>query len=363
MNLDSKTLLHKYGWNEYFEAQFSEFASDGYLPARVAVEHRNNYELYSQFGELIAEKSGKLFYNSNSSEDLPAVGDWVVIKQIKNEKKAVIIAVLPRRTKFSRNKAGVVTEEQVVAANVDVVFVMSSLNQELNFRRIDRYLALTWDNNIKPVVVLSKADLCDDMYEKLVEAENYFNGTEVHVVSAVKGAGMDELFNYFEGNRTVAVLGSSGVGKSTLINVFLDRNKMKVKDIGLYKDKGRHTTNHRELALVPGGGLIIDTPGMREIQLWEGSEGLSELFEDIEKLALECKFSDCKHESEPGCAVKEAIKRGEITRQRFKSYRKLLNEISYFERKQDIKAKLNEKRKWKKISNEAKKIAKHKYGN
>jgi len=360
-----KTLknLGKYGWNEYFEAFYSEYASDGFSPARVALEHRNYYELYSEFGVLTADKSGRLFYMSDKSEDLPAVGDWVVIKRIKNEKKAVINAVLPRRTKFSRNKAGIVTEQQVLAANIDTVFIMSSLNQDLNFRRIDRFLALAWDNNIKPVIILSKADLCEDMYEKLVEVENYFTGTDAHVISAVKGAGIGDLYQYFEGNKTIAVLGSSGVGKSTLINIMLKWKKMKVSEIGTYKDRGRHVTTHRELILVPGGGLIIDTPGMREIQLWEGSEGLSELFEDIEQIALECKFSDCKHESEPGCAVINAIKKGKITEKRFKSYKKLLNEVSYFERKQDIKAKLNEKKKWKKISNEAKKIAKHKYGN
>ena len=354
--------LKLYGWNEYFEAFFSEFASDGYSPARIAVEHRNYYLVYSESGELTAEKSGKLFYASDTVKDLPAVGDWVVIKPIKNEKKAIISAVLPRRTKFSRKKAGIVTEEQIIAANVDTAFIISSLNQDLNLRRIDRYLALARDNDIKPVIILSKADLCEDMYEKLVEVENYFTGTDAHVVSALKGAGMDNLYQYFEGNKTIAVLGSSGVGKSTLINTLLNRKKMTVSDIGLYKDKGRHTTTHRELVLVPGGGLIIDTPGMREIQLWEGAEGLSELFDDIEKLTLECKFTDCKHESEPGCAVKEAINSGEISVERFKSYRKLLNEISYFTRKQNVKAQLAEKKKWKKITAEAKKKSKSKYG-
>ncbi|HJY62584.1 MAG TPA: ribosome small subunit-dependent GTPase A, partial [Ignavibacteria bacterium] len=239
---------------------------------------------------------------------------------------------------------------------------MSSLNMDFNLRRIERYLTLAWDCNIKPVIILSKADLCDNMYAKLVEVEKNFIGTNAHVISAIKEAGIDDLFSYFEGNNTIAVIGSSGVGKSTLINILLNRKKMKVSDIGVYKDKGKHITTHRELALVPGGGLIIDTPGMREIQLWEGSEGLSELFDDIEQLTLECKFSDCKHESEPGCAIKAAIKRGEITGERFKSYKKLLNEVSYFERKQNVKAQLVEKKKWKKISTEAKKISKHKYG-
>jgi len=354
--------LSKYGWNEYFEAYFAEYASGGYSPARVSVEHRNYYGLYSLSGELMADKSGKLFFNSERAEDLPAVGDWVVIKHVAKEKKAIIHAVLPRKSRFSRKKAGVVTEEQIVASNIDTVFIMSSINQDFNLRRIERYLTLAWDNNIKPVIILSKADLSDNMYEKLVEVANNFTGTNAHVISAVKGAGINDLFTYFEGNSTIAVIGSSGVGKSTLINVLLNRKKMKVSDIGLYKDKGKHITTRRELVLVPGGGLIIDTPGMREIQLWEGEEGLGELFDDIEKLTLECKFSDCKHESEPGCAVIAAIKRGEITAERFKSYRKLLNEVRYFTSKQNIKARLDEKKKWKKITSDAKKISKHKYG-
>ena len=353
--------LKLYGWNEFFEAYFSEYTSDGLAPARVAVENRNNYELYSQFGELTAEKTGKLFYNARSADELPAVGDWVVIMPLQKELKAVISAVLPRKTKFSRKKAGPVTEEQVVAANVDTVFIVSSLNQDLNFRRMERYLALAWDNDVRPVIVLSKADLSDNVYQKLVETQNNISGTDIHVVSAMKGAGIDELFQYFEGNKTATVIGSSGVGKSTLINSLLHWKKMKVSEISLYKDKGRHTTTHRELTLVPGGGLIIDTPGMREIQLWEGSEGLSELFEDIEQLSLECKFSDCKHDSEPGCAVKEAIKNGSLDQKRFKSYRKLQNEVNYFARKQNIKAQLDEKRKWKKITSEARKRSKEKY--
>ncbi len=354
--------LKNYGWNEFFEAYFSEYAGDGFSPARVSVEHRNYYELYSEHGELTAEKAGKLFYNAEDPGSLPAVGDWVVIKQLPNEEKAVIHAVLPRKSKFSRKKAGETTVEQVVAANVDYVFIISSLNQDLNFKRMERYLALAWDNGVKPVVLLSKADICDGIYARLAETEERLVGTDVHVISALKGAGLDDLHKYFEGNKTVAVVGSSGVGKSTLINSLLNRNVMDVSEISLYKDRGRHTTAHRELFVVPGGGLIIDTPGMREIQLWEGGEGLEELFEDIEKLTLECKFSDCKHESEPGCRVLAAITSGELEEGRFKSYKKLQNEIKYFARKQDKKAQLEEKKKWKKISLLGKQIGKYKKG-
>lgn len=346
--------LKTFGWNDYFEALFSEYREQGYHPARVSVEHRNKYELYSEFGELTAEKAGKLFYQAEDSDILPAVGDWVVIKPLENEAKASIHGVLPRKSKFSRKKAGTTTEEQIVAANVDTVFIMSSLNQDLNLRRMERYLALAWDNDVKPVIILSKADLIENIYESLALVQDRFAGVDVHVISSVKKAGIEELQPYFDGNKTAAVIGSSGVGKSTLINSILDWKKMDVSDISLYKDKGRHTTTHRELTLVPGGGLIIDTPGMREIQMWEGGEGLSELFEDIEKLVLECRFSDCKHESEPGCAVLAAIEKGELDPARFKSYKKLLNEVKYFERKQDKKAQLEEKKKWKKMSADGK---------
>lgn len=353
--------LKSFGWNDFFEANFSEFKEKGFSPARVAVEHRNYYELYSEFGELNADKSGKLFYNSEEGNILPAVGDWVVIKKIPNEEKALIEAVLPRKTKFSRKRAGDKTEEQIVAANIDTAFILSSLNQDLNPRRIERYLTLAWDNNVMPVIVLNKADLCEFIDGFISEVEEISAGTPIHAVSALNNDGIEELQKYFEGNKTVAVIGSSGVGKSTLINTLCDWTKMKVSDISLYKDKGRHTTSHRELTIVPTGGIIIDTPGMREIQLWEGGEGLAETFEDIEALMLQCKFSDCKHESEPGCAVKEALNKGEIDLARLKSYKKLLNEVKYFENRQNKKAQITEKKKWKKLTKDAKEKGKLKH--
>lgn len=350
--------LQQYGWNEFFEAYYREYDADIFIPARVSVEHRKYYEVYSAAGELTVSKSGRLFHNN---DDLPAVGDWLAVKVVPGEEKAIIEAILPRKSKFSRKKAGETTVEQVIAANIDTVFIISSLNQELNLRRIERYLTLAWDSGTMPVIVLNKADLCEDVEAAIAMVEGIAFNAPVHAVSALNNDHIEELNKYFEGNKTAAVIGSSGVGKSTIINALCSGEKMKVSDIGLYKDKGRHTTTHRELIMLPGGGLIIDTPGMREIQLWEGAEGLSEQFDDIEQLALTCKFTDCKHEEEPGCAINEALNTGVITEDRMKSYRKLLNEVKYFERKQDVKAKLDEKKKWKKISILAKKLGNKKY--
>jgi len=350
--------LSEYGWNSYFEAMFEEFSGKEFLPARISVEHRNYYELYSDDGKLKAEKASNIFTKLN---EIPSVGDWAAVSKTGSENCVRIEAILSRFNKFSRKQAGVVTEEQVMAANLDYLFVVTSLNNELNVRRLERYLTLAWDNKIKPVIILNKTDLVEDYSDILSEIESISFGTPVFAVSALKNSGIENILALLKDNKTGAVVGSSGVGKSTLINSMLSSSKMKVNELSDYKDRGKHTTTHREMILLPGGGIIIDTPGIREIQLWEGEEGLSRMFEDIEKLVLECKFSDCKHESEPGCAVREAISKGQLEEDRFKSYRKLLNEIKYFERKQDKKAQLVEKKKWKKITSEAKKKSKEKF--
>lgn len=357
---NSQNSLNSFGWHPFFEAYFNEYAGTGLSAGRVAIENKSNYLLYTGYGELNAEISGKMFYNIDEKVDYPAVGDWVVFKPIPDEKKAIIEKVLPRRSKFSRKVNGSKTGEQIIASNVDVLFIMSSLNQDLNLRRIERYLTLAWESEAAPVILLSKSDLCDNIEEKRAEVESIAFGVPIHIISCINKTGLESIQQYFENNKTAAVLGSSGVGKSTLINTLIGYNRFKVNEITNYKDKGIHTTTRRELVLLPGGGLIMDTPGMRSIILWEGSDGVSTTFEDIEELIKNCKFTDCKHESEPGCAVNEALENGTLDEDRYHSYLKLKREIGYFERRHDQKAMIAEKKKWKKIHMQAKELMKFK---
>ncbi len=322
--------LIRLGWNEFFKKDSIE---DNTFYGRVAIEHKSLYKIFTEFGEMKAVVTGKMKFNSQSSVDLPVVGDWVVFT--KENDLAVIQEVLPRKCKFSRKVAGGETSEQIVASNIDHLFIVTSLNHDLNLRRLERYLTLAWDGGANPVIILSKADLSDDLDEIITQVETVAWGVPIHVTSSLNDIGFDELGEYFEGNQTIAVLGSSGVGKSTLINKLLGNEVLKVSEIGEYKDKGKHTTTHRELLLLPKSGIIIDTPGMREIQIWDGSEGLEKTFADVEELAANCKFSDCKHESEPNCGINEAVKNGTLEKKRLKSYKKLQREIAYQERKQN----------------------------
>jgi ribosome biogenesis GTPase len=350
------------GYNEFFSRQFDELAKDGYTAARVAVPNKTNYTLLSESGELTGELSGKFYFDNDENKDAyPVVGDWVAVRAYPEDKIALIDVVLKRKTKFSRKSAGVVTEEQILAANVDSIFVMTSVNHDINPRRLERYLTVIKESDIEPVVIFSKSDLIENKDEILEGLTDVLQNTGFHFISNLTGEGLEELKVHFKNNSTVALTGSSGVGKTTLINNLLPGIDLRVAEIGKYKDKGKHTTTRRELYLLPDGGLIIDNPGIRELQLWDGSDGIGESFPEIEKLVIECKFTDCKHESEPGCAVKLALENGDVSKERYNSYIKLQKEINYFQTKSDIKAALDKKKKWKKISVKAKEIIKNKY--
>lgn len=343
--------LRQLGWCPFFKDAFHPFAADGLEPARVFMGHRGGYQIISSHGELQAEVSGRFRHLAAAPADFPAVGDWVAMSALPEEGKAVIHGVLPRRTKFSRAMAGGAADEQILAANMDEVFIVTSLNTELNHRRLERYLALAWESGARPVVVLTKLDLCSESKALLAGVETIAGEAPVHAVSGVTGRGLKALSTYLGKGRTVALLGSSGVGKSTLVNALLrDDEFMTVQPVRECDDKGRHTTTHRELIPLPGGALIIDTPGMRELQMWDGAEGLVDAFADIEALAAQCRFGNCQHGSEPACAVRAAVEAGALSADRVESHRKLARESQYVERRHDRRAQAEQRRKFKVVT-------------
>jgi ribosome biogenesis GTPase len=321
--------LEDYGWSDFFAAEFAPFADEGFEAGRVFLQHSRIYALYTESGEAEAETTGRLRFNARGAEDLPAVGDWVVIRRGSEEGKAKIHEVLPRRSKFSRKSAGRETEEQIVAANVDTVFLVSGLDNDYNPRRVERYLIMAWESNAEPVVVLNKADLIEDAESKREEIERVAPGVPVLLLSAKRGEGIEQLLPYIGRGRTVALMGSSGVGKSTIVNRLLGSEVQRTQDVRLSDARGRHTTTHRELFLLASGGLVLDTPGMRELQLLVSERGLRETFEDIEEVAAQCRFGDCRHEGEPGCAVREALETGTLDSSRYQNYRKMQAEMRH----------------------------------
>jgi ribosome biogenesis GTPase len=286
------------------------------------------------------------------------VGDWVAIAARPEEGAATIHAVLPRKSRFSRKAVGGRTEEQMLAANVDTVLLVSGLDDDFNVRRIERYLTLAWEGGANPVIVLNKADLCEDIEGCLIKTESVAFGVPVLVVSAVDRQGLEDLRRHVGPGITSAFLGSSGVGKSSLINALLGEERQLVQAVRDDDSRGRHTTTRRELILVPDAGVVIDSPGLRELQLWIDEDSLKRSFEDVEEFVTQCRFGDCRHQSEPGCAVRAAIEDGTLDAARYRSYQKLQRELRHVARKQDQKARLLEKEKWKKISRELRRIDK-----
>lgn len=346
------------GWNDFFKQHFEPFRNQGMVPARVAQEHKHRYVVYCEKGQMQGEVSGKFRHEAALREGFPAVGDWVAVGIRPGEQKAIIHAILPRRSCFSRKAVlsggmpdtGGRTEQQVLAANLDVVFLVSGLDGEFNLRRIERYLTIAWESGTTPVVVLNKADVCEDVKRHLREVTSIALGVSLHTVSAAKNQGLEVFQQYLSSGRTGAFLGSSGVGKSTIINALLGAERLRVTPVRDYDKKGRHTTSGRELFLLPWGGMVIDTPGMRELGLWNDQDGLSRTFDDVEQLARECRFRDCRHQGEPGCAVKLAIEGGRLDAGRLVSYHKLKKELAHLTLRKDQRARLDGKKRWKAIS-------------
>ncbi|MFN3431682.1 MAG: ribosome small subunit-dependent GTPase A [Candidatus Sericytochromatia bacterium] len=340
--------LADWGWDVSFQARFAPFAAEGLIPGRVVAAHRHLYEVVTTTGECLAAVSGRHRHEALGPQDFPAVGDWVALSLETGSDRAVVHHVLPRRSRFSRSAVGGGgAAEQVVASNVDTVLLVTALNRDYNPRRIERYVAAGWESGAQPVVILSKADLCPEAPERVAEVEGLAPGVPVHAVSSVLGSGLDALAPYLAPGRTVALLGSSGAGKSTLLNALAGREVMATGHVRESDDRGRHTTTRRELVRLEAGGLLIDTPGMRELGLWDATEGVSQAFGDVEALSADCRFNDCRHDSEVGCAVRDALDAGHLSANRLASYTKLQRELAFQKRRTDVRARLEEQARWK----------------
>jgi ribosome biogenesis GTPase / thiamine phosphate phosphatase len=335
--------LDALGWNAEWESQFEELEPDNLIPARIAAQHRGEYVVWSAEGELRARTTGKLYYEHEVGAPLPAVGDWVAIARPATD-VATIERILRRRSAFTRKEPGRNSADQVIAANVDTALLLAGLDDDFSLRRLERYIATTWESGAEPVVVLTKTDLCSDVDAAVFAVESVAIAVPVVPISNVTGDGVDAIEAHVRPGRTAVLLGSSGVGKSSLLNRLAGTDLMKTASVAA-DGTGRHTTSHRELVRLPGGSLVIDTPGLRELQFWEGDLGSA--FEDIESLATECRFRDCTHAREPGCAVLGAVDGGRLELDRLRSWRKFQRELASIAARSDKRLHAARKQRWK----------------
>lgn len=363
------------GWDATWEAAFAPFAATGRHAARVIAVHKETAITRTVTGaDRPAIVTGRFRHEALAPSDYPAVGDWVALEpdgpQTGALDPAVIAAVLPRRSAFRRSaadasrrgSAGKLADEQVIAANVDIAFIVAGLDNDFNLRRLERYLAVAWSSDVTPVIVLNKADIADDLEGRLVAVAAIAPGVPIVVLSALTGDHVGDIGAHLLAGQTSVVLGSSGVGKSTLVNALLGEQRQATGAVRGDDSRGRHTTTHRELFALPGGALLIDTPGIRSLEVVGADEGLDTAFDDILELATTCRFSDCRHEGEPGCAVRAAIAAGTVTEDRLESQRKMEREAAHAERKVDPRAQAAERKRWKALHKAVDRHMDRKYG-
>jgi ribosome biogenesis GTPase / thiamine phosphate phosphatase len=340
---DTAVSIHRWGWNGYFEAAWNDAERENAVPARVVAQSRGVWSIAGDFGECPAEAAGKLRLAAEAGADWPAVGDWIEAELRDCGQAATIRMVLPRRSQFVRKMAGKRIAEQVMAANADTALLVSALDGDFNPRRVERYLAQCWESGAKPLIVLNKADACEEAQQRAEEMEKVAMGAPVCMVSAKTGQGFDDLQKLFAPGQTFVLLGSSGVGKSTIMNRLMGHAIQEVQDVRESDSRGRHTTTARQIFALPSGALLMDTPGLRGLQLWDAEEGLTQAFADIDALAAQCRFTDCSHKIEPGCAVQAAVNSGTLDLARLENWRKLQREQDFVQRKIDPEARKKEK--------------------